>query len=45
MPPWKTERIPGGYVVKNATGQSLTYVYARDMRAPAKVLHAKKETG
>jgi hypothetical protein len=29
-PPWTSERIPGGYVVKDATGQSLAYVYARE---------------
>lgn len=39
--PWTAERIPGGYVVKDATGQSLVYVYARETRAEvdtAKVL-------
>ncbi len=34
-PPWSAEPIPGGYVVKDATGQSLAYVYARDTRAEA----------
>jgi hypothetical protein len=34
-PPWTTERIPGGYVVKDATGQSLAYVYGRETRADA----------
>ena len=34
-PPWTAERIAGGYVVKNATGQSLAYVYARETRANA----------
>jgi hypothetical protein len=33
--PWSAERIPGGYVVKDATGQSLAYVYARDTKAQA----------
>jgi hypothetical protein len=33
-PPWTTERIPGGYVVKDATGQALAYVYARETKAP-----------
>jgi len=33
--PWTAERIPGGYVVKDATGQSLAYVYARETRAEA----------
>ncbi len=29
-PPWTAESIPGGYVVKDANGQSLAYVYSRD---------------
>ena len=29
----RAERIPGGYVVKDATGQALAYVYARETRA------------
>jgi hypothetical protein len=33
--PWTTERIPGGYVVKDATGQSVAYVYARATKAEA----------
>jgi hypothetical protein len=34
-PPWTAERIPGGFVVKDATGQSLAYVYARETKAEA----------
>ena len=34
-PPWTAERIPGGYVVKDATGQALAYVYARETKADA----------
>jgi hypothetical protein len=40
-PPWTAEQIPGGYVVKDATRQSLAYVYARETKAQtdtAKVL-------
>jgi hypothetical protein len=40
-PPWTTHEIPGGYVVRDATGQSLAYVYSRDDKrdaAAAKVL-------
>jgi hypothetical protein len=29
-PPWSAERIPGGYVVRDATGHALAFVYARD---------------
>jgi hypothetical protein len=32
---WKAERIPGGYVVKDATSQSLAYVYAGETKADA----------
>jgi hypothetical protein len=35
MPPWTAERIPGGYVVRDATGQALAYVYARETKADA----------
>ena len=35
MPPWTAERIPSGYVVKDATGQALAYVYARETKADA----------
>jgi K+/H+ antiporter YhaU regulatory subunit KhtT len=29
-PPWRTDKIPGGYVVRDANGQALVYVYFRD---------------
>jgi hypothetical protein len=28
-PPWRTEKIPGGYVVRDTNGQALAYVYSR----------------
>jgi hypothetical protein len=28
-PPWKAEKIVGGYVVRDANGQALAYVYSR----------------
>jgi hypothetical protein len=34
-PPWLAEQIPGGYVVKDASGQSLAYVYARESKVQA----------
>ena len=34
-PPWTVEQIPGGYKVKDATGQALAYVYARETRFDA----------
>jgi hypothetical protein len=28
-PLWKSEKIPGGYVVRDTNGQALGYVYSR----------------
>ena len=28
-PPWREEKISGGYVVRDATGQALVHIYAR----------------
>ena len=36
-PPWTVEQIPGGYKVKDANGQSLGYVYARETKADADI--------
>ena len=36
-PPWRVEEIAGGYVVKDANGQSLAYVYAREKGADADI--------
>jgi K+/H+ antiporter YhaU regulatory subunit KhtT len=33
--PWRAERIPGGYVVRDANGQALAYVYSRETEAEA----------
>jgi hypothetical protein len=33
--PWKADKIPGGYVVRDANGQALAYVYARATIAEA----------
>jgi hypothetical protein len=29
-PPWRVDNIPGGYVVRDANGQALAYLYSRD---------------
>jgi len=29
-PPWRPDKIPGGYVVRDANGQALAYIYSRD---------------
>jgi hypothetical protein len=34
-PPWKAEKIPGGFVVRDASGQALAYVYSRANEALA----------
>jgi len=39
-PPWRVEEITAGYVVKNANGQSLAYVYGRETRADADTAHS-----
>jgi hypothetical protein len=38
-PPRTVEQIPGGYKVKDASGQSLAYVYGRESRADADTAH------
>jgi hypothetical protein len=40
-PPWRAEPIPGGYVVRDATGQALAYLYSRDN--PTEALQATKD--
>ena len=34
-PPWKAEKIAGGYVVRDANGQAIAYVYGRATEADA----------
>jgi hypothetical protein len=33
--PWRADKIPGGYVVRDANGRSLVYVCSRDNDAEA----------
>ena len=35
-PPWRADRIPGGYVVRDDNGQAITYLYARANEAEAR---------
>ena len=37
--PWRADKVPGGYVVRDANGQALAYLYCRDNEAEAR--HAK----
>jgi hypothetical protein len=34
-PPWRADKMPGGYVVRDANGQALVYIYSRDSEAEA----------
>jgi hypothetical protein len=34
-PPWRADKMPGGYVVRDANGQALVYVNSRDNDAEA----------
>jgi hypothetical protein len=34
-PPWRADKIPGGYVVRDANGQALAYIYSRDSEGPS----------
>jgi hypothetical protein len=34
-PPWRADKIPGGYVVRDANGQALAHVYSRPTLAEA----------
>jgi hypothetical protein len=35
-PPCRASNVPGGYVVRDATGQALAYLYARETEADAR---------
>jgi hypothetical protein len=35
-PPWRVDTIPGGYVVRDASGQSIAYVYSRETEVEAR---------
>jgi hypothetical protein len=34
--PWHADKIPGGYVVRDASGQALAYIYSRENEAEAR---------
>jgi len=36
-PPWTVEKIPGGFKVCDANGQSLAYVYSRETKDAADI--------
>jgi hypothetical protein len=35
-PPWYADKIPGGYVVRDANGQAIAYIYSRENEAEAR---------
>ena len=35
-PPWRADKIPGGYVVRDTNGQELAYIYSRENEAEAR---------
>jgi hypothetical protein len=35
FPLWRADKMAGGYVVRDANGQALVYVYSRDNEAEA----------
>jgi hypothetical protein len=34
--PWRADKTPGGYVVRDANGQALAYLYSRDNETDAR---------
>jgi hypothetical protein len=34
--PWHADKMPGGYVVRDANGQALAYLYSRDSVSDAR---------
>ena len=43
--PWSAEETPGGYVVRDANGQALAYVYSRANEAEAMQAKVLTEDG
>jgi hypothetical protein len=42
-PPWNVEKIPGGYVVKDAKGQQLAHIYADNRRIGNSLTEARRD--
>jgi hypothetical protein len=43
--PWRADKIPGGYVVRDANGQALAYLYSRDHDAHARQANGTRRAG
>jgi K+/H+ antiporter YhaU regulatory subunit KhtT len=35
-PPWRADKISGGYVVRDANGQAIAYLYSKENEAEAR---------
>ena len=35
-PPWRADKIPSGYVVRDDNGQTIAYIYSRENEAEAR---------
>jgi K+/H+ antiporter YhaU regulatory subunit KhtT len=35
-PPWRADKIAGGYVIRDANGQAIAYLYSRENEAEAR---------
>jgi hypothetical protein len=35
-PPWRADKIPGGYAVRDTNGQAIAYIYSRENEAEAR---------
>jgi hypothetical protein len=42
---WHADPMPGGYVVRDANGQALAYLYSRDNNAEARQANAHEGRG
>jgi len=42
--PWRADKMPGGYVVRDANGQALVYVYSRDNEGRGSPHHRQRGT-
>jgi hypothetical protein len=42
--PWRADNVPGGYVIRDANRQALTYVYSRDNEAEARQARYSRRT-
>jgi hypothetical protein len=43
-PPWHADPMPGGYVVRDANGQALAYLYSRDNEDEARQVRCSQKT-